>query len=75
MNTRFFRPLAALGLAAAIMVTGIGAALDPDLQFNGAPTTPDLQFADFLDHAPATPDLQVALQFNAAPTNPDLQFC
>jgi hypothetical protein len=83
MNIRFFRPLAALCLAAVIMAAGVGAAISPrqpqpDLQFadylDGAPATPALQFADYLDDAPTDPDLQFALQFNGTPLMPDLQF-
>lgn len=83
MNIRFFRPLAALGLAAVVMVAGICAAATPNLQhggaptdtalqFNGVPAEPALQFADFYDAA--EPDLQFAFQVNAAPVTPALQF-
>ena len=69
MNIRFIRPLAALGLAAVIAVVGIGGAVTPNLQQGGAPADTALQF----NGAPTNPDLQFALQFNGAPTNPDLQ--
>ena len=78
MNIRF-RRLTAVGLAVALAVAGVGAAVTPDLMVNSvptdtalmvnsAPTQPDLQFADFLDTAPTQPDLQ----FATVQTNPEL---
>jgi hypothetical protein len=72
-----FRPLAAVGLAVALAIAGVGAT--PDLSIERAPTdtalqfevAPALQTADFLDAAPTNPDLMVALQFEVAPA---LQF-
>jgi len=84
MNIRFFRFLTALGLATAVAVAGVGAALNPDLSIESAPASalsiesaPQLsieqQTADFDD---AAPDVQFALSIEQAPgrLNPELQF-
>jgi hypothetical protein len=83
MNIRFFRSLTALGLAAAIAVAGVGAALNPNLSIERTPASalsiehaPDLsieqQTADFYD---AAPDLSIEQQtadfYDAVP---DVQF-